>query len=139
MRSTAIPVKTGRRKRTVSDFKKLKILVTIVPRRKTEFFVDFLLGFEVNFQSVMLGQGTAKSETSHLLGLEDTDKSVLVSFIREDRAEDALRGLDEKFHTVKGGKGIAFTLPVSSVIGVATYGFLSNNKAVVSEDKNNGK
>ena len=139
MRSIANPVKTGKRKRTVSDFKKLKVLVTIIPRRKTEFFVDFLHGFEVNFQSVWLGQGTAKSEASHLLGLEDSDKSVLISFIREDRADDALRGLDEKFHSVRGGKGIAFTLPVSSVIGVATYGFLSNNKSVVSEDKSNGK
>ena len=139
MRSTTNPVKTGKRKRTVSDFKKLKILVTIVPRRKTEFFIDFLGGFEVNFQSVLLGQGTAKSEASHMLGLEDADKSVLLSLVREDRAEEALRGLDEKFHAVKGGKGIAFTIPVSSVIGVALYGFLSNNKAIVSEDKNNGK
>jgi hypothetical protein len=32
----------------------------------------------------------------------------------------------EKFRTVKGGKGIAYTVPISSTIGVAIYQFLSN-------------
>ncbi len=136
MRSTTNSTKPNKRKRSVSDFKKLKLLVSIVPRKKTEFFVDYLGGFEVNFQSVLLGEGTARSETLHLLGLEDAEKSVILSLVREDRAEEALAGLDEKFHTVKKGKGIAFTIPLSSVIEVMLYGFLSNNKAIVSEDKN---
>ena len=36
-------------------------------------------------------------------------------------------GAGEKFRTVKGGKGIAYTVPMTSVIGVAIYQFLSNN------------
>ena len=126
--------KTKRNKKT-SDVKKLKLLVTVVNRKKTEFFIDYLSGFEVNFQTSVLAQGTARSDTLHLLGLEDTDRSVIFSLIREDRAEDALRGLDEKFHSVRGGKGIAFTVPLSSVIGVAIYRFLSNNRALGAEEK----
>ncbi len=111
-----------------NGFKKLKILVTVVNRKKTELFMDLLTAFEVNFQTSVLAQGTAKSETLYMLGLEDSDKSVIFSVIREDRATDALHMLEEKFHTIKDGKGIAFTIPMSSVIGVAIYRFLSNHQ-----------
>ena len=39
-----------------------------------------------------------------------------------------LQMLEEKFQTIKHGKGIAFTIPMSSVIGVAIYRFLSNHR-----------
>jgi hypothetical protein len=115
--------------------KKLKLLITVVNRNKAEFFVDLLQGYEVNFQMRVLAKGTAKSETLHLLGLEDEEKCVIFSVIREDKADEILHVLQDKFTSVRGGKGIAFTTPLSSVIGVTTYGFLSNNKTVVKENK----
>lgn len=122
--------KTKKEKPASTDFKKLKLLITVVNRSKGEFYMDYLGGFEVNFQTSVLAQGTAHSETLHLLGLENSDKSVIFSIVREDKAEEILRGLDEKFQTVKKGKGIAFTIPLTSVIGVAIYRFLSNNRTV---------
>jgi hypothetical protein len=121
-----------------ADFKKLKLLITVVNRNKAEFFVDFLSGFEVNFQFATAGEGTAHSETLRLLGLENLDKTVIFSVIREDKAEEILHGLEDKFQRVRGGKGIAFTTPLSSVVGVAIYRFLSNNKIPVKEEKQNG-
>jgi phosphoglycolate phosphatase-like HAD superfamily hydrolase len=91
---------------------------------------DYISGFEVNFQTAVLGQGTARSDTLRLLGLEESDKSVIFSVIREEKTEEIMRSLDEKFHKIKNGKGIAFTIPLTSVIGVAIYRFLSNNKTV---------
>ncbi len=111
-----------------SGFKKLKILVTVVNRNKAEFYADFLTQFEVNLQTAVLAQGTAKSETLYMLGLEESDKGVIFSVIREDRADEAMQALEEKFHTLRNGKGIAFTIPMSSVIGVAIYTFLSNHR-----------
>lgn len=128
MRSTK-KTKTKTTKPVASDFRKLKLLVTVVNRNKTEFYMDFLSGFEVNFQTSVLAQGTAKSETLYMLGLEDSDKSVIFSVVREDRAVEAMHALEDKFHTLKNGKGIAFTIPLSSVIGVAIYQFLSNSNA----------
>jgi hypothetical protein len=110
-------------------FKKLKLLVTVVNRSKTEFFMDLLSGFEVNFQTAVLGQGTASSEARYVLGLEDADKSVIFSVLREDKATEAMHALEDKFQSIKNGKGIAFTIPMSSVIGVAIYRFLSNHRA----------
>ena len=43
--------------------------------------------------------------------------------------------LDEKFKTIKNGKGIAYTIPMTSVIGTLIFGFLSNNKMAVKDPK----
>lgn len=129
-KKTRKPRKNAQPKNGNADgFKKLKILVTVVNRSKTEFYMDLLTAYEANFQASVLAQGTARSETLYMLGLEDSDKSVIFSVICEDKAPEALQALDEKFHAIKNGKGIAFTIPMSSVIGVAIYRFLSNHRA----------
>ena len=114
-----------------SNFKKLKLLITVVNRNKTEFYLDYLQSLGANLQTAVLAQGTAKSDTLFMLGLENADKSVLFSVIAEDKLTDVLHGLEDKFHQIRGGKGIAFTVPMSSVIGVAIYRFLSDNRTPV--------
>ena len=111
---------------TQTALKKLKLLVTVVPRQKAEFYIEFLHAYEINFQTAFLAQGTAKSETLYMLGLEDSEKAVIVSVVREDKATEALHALEDRFNTIKNGKGIAYTIPLSSVVGVAIYRFLSN-------------
>ena len=106
---------------------KLKLLITVVNRSKTELFLDYISSFEVNMQTSMAASGTASTDMLRYLGLTDSDKAVIMSVIREDKEDAALRFLDEKFKKVKNGKGIAFTVPMTSVIGVAIYQFLSNN------------
>ena len=105
--------------------KKLKVLFTVVDRSKTEFYLDVLSQFEVNFQMVTGGLGTAQSELISMLGL-NVHKSVIVSVIREDLTQEIMNCLEEKFETIKNGKGIAFAVPFSSIIGVNNYQFLSN-------------
>ena len=107
--------------------KKLKLLFTVVDRNKGEFYLDVLSQYEVNFQTVISGTGTAKSEILDMLGLNN-NKAVVVSVIREDMTDTIMKMLDEKFRTIRNGKGIAFAVPLSSVIGVNIYRFLSNNQ-----------
>ena len=108
--------------------KKLKLLITVVNKNKAEFYMDYLQEFEINMQMSMRARGTADSDQLHYLGLEDSEKRVLFSLVREDMAPAALRGLEEKFETVRDGKGIAYTVPLSSVAGAAIYQFLTNNR-----------
>ncbi len=119
------PARAPRRKKDLAP-QKLTLLITVVNRAKTEFYIDYLQEFEVNMQLSFAAQGTAPSDVIGLLGLSDTDKSVILSVIREDMAAKALSALEEKFHKIKGGKGIAFTVPMTSTIGVAIYQFLAN-------------
>ena len=107
--------------------KKLKLLFTVVDRAKAEFYLDTLSQFEVNCQVSTNGLGTAHSEMLNLLGL-NPHKAVLISVVREDRVDEIMKCLENKFATIKNGKGIAFAVPLSSVIGVNNYQFLSNNR-----------
>ena len=116
---------------TVNDsgIKKLKLLFTIVDRPKGEFYLDVISQFDVNCQMVMGGLGTAASELVELLGLEP-HKAVILSVVREDRVEEIMNTLEDKFATIRNGKGIAFAMPLSSVIGVNMYRFLSDRREV---------
>lgn len=117
-------------KKGVSNVKKLKILVTVIDKSKTLFYVDLLEQYEVNFQMVISGKGTANSEMLSLLGISEQDKSVIISCVREDRVKEILETLNEKFNKVKNGKGIAYTIPMDSIIGVSMYQLLSNDKTL---------
>ncbi len=110
-----------------SAIKKLKLLFTIVDKPKGEFYMDVISQFDVNYQMVVGGLGTAHSELVELLGLEP-HKAVVISVIRDDLAEMVMQCLEDKFATIRGGKGIAFAVPLSSVIGVNAYRFLSDNR-----------
>ena len=110
-----------------SAIKKLKLLVTVVEKPKGEFYLDVISQFDVNCQLVMGGLGTATSEIMELLGLEP-HKAVILSVVREDRVDDLMNCLEDKFATIRNGKGISFAVPLSSVIGVNLYRFLSDNR-----------
>ncbi len=108
--------------------RKLKLLFTVVDRNKGEFFLDVLSQYEVNCQLVLGGLGTAQTELLGLLGLNN-HKAVLLSAVREDMMDTVMNALEEKRKNLKGGQGmVAFAVPLSSVIGVNLYQFLSNNR-----------
>ena len=109
-----------------SAIKKLKLLFTVVERNKSEFYLDVLSQFEVNLQMVMGGKGTATSDLLDVLGL-NPQKAVILSVVREDMVDEVMKCLEDKFTTIRKGKGISFAVPLSSVIGVNMYQFLSNN------------
>ena len=110
-----------------SAIKKLKLLFTVVDRSKGEFYLDVISQFNVNCQLVLAGSGTAVSELVELLGL-NVHKAVVVSVVREDLVDSIMNTLENKFSTIKNGKGIAYAVPLSSVIGVNMYQFLSDNR-----------
>ena len=116
---------------TVNDsaIKKLKLLFTVVDRQKGEFYLDVISQFDVNCQMMMGGLGTAASELVELLGLE-SHKAVILSVVREDLVDTVMNTLEDKFAAIRNGKGIAFAVPLSSVIGVNMYRFLSDRRDV---------
>ena len=114
---------------TVNDsaIKKLKLLFTVVDRRKGEFYLDVLGQFDVNFQLALGGLGTANSELLELLGLEP-HKVVILSVVREDLVDEIMNCLEDTFATGRNGRGICFAVPLASGIGVNLYQFLSDNR-----------
>ena len=103
------------------------MIFTVVDRPKAEFYLDVLSQFEVNFQMVVPGKGTANTELVDMLGL-NPQKAVIFSVVREDMVDPVMKCLTEKFETIRKGKGVAFAVPLSSVIGVSMYQFLSDHR-----------
>ena len=104
----------------------LVLIVTIVNRNKADFYMDFMQSFEINMQTAGGARGTEITDAGKYSGSAYTEKAVLIGVAREDRKKDVLEALQDKFDTVRGGGGIAYSVPLTSVIGVAIYGFLSN-------------
>lgn len=115
------------RKAKVSS-NRLKLLITIVSRSKADFYLDYIQSFGVNMQMVLFGHGTAPREIASAMGLADSERAILLSVIAENQLLPALEGLAEKFSTIAGGRGIAYTVPFSSLIGKSIFNFLSDNR-----------
>ena len=112
---------------------KLQLLITRVEKNKAEFYADLIQQFDVNFQFLQLAHGTAKADILDYLGLADTDKAVIFSVVREDKLDDIVYVLGLKFRTIKGGKGVAVSVPLTSMIGTSVYAFLCNAVSTVRE------
>ena len=102
---------------------KLKVLVTIIDRNKVDFYVSNLEGFGVNVQEIIYGSGTTPRKD--VLGIKVSEKAILLSIVREDKVKEILAAYEDKYFKTKNGKGIAFTVPMKSMIGVMLYQFLA--------------
>ena len=83
---------------------RLKLLVTIVGRNKAEFYLDLIQSFEVNLQVMVMAHGTADATMRSLLGLTDSDKTVIFSIVQENMGPNIMGLLDNKFKTIKNGR-----------------------------------
>mgnify|MGYP002870030963 CR=1 FL=1 len=114
---------------------RLVLLITVVQKGKGTFFTDFLQqAYGANMQIAIVGNGTAQQNLVEFLGLKDNKRSVIFSVVREDRVDEILVSLEDRFHTVNRGTGVAFTVPLTSVVGKLAYAFMSDERSMLKED-----
>lgn len=65
----------------------------------------------------LVGQGTASSEMMDILGLDGTEKGILVSFLPKCFSDDMLVKLRKALRIGSVNSGIAFTVPLTSANG----------------------
>ena len=111
---------------------KLELLLAIVRNDKAAFYSSLIQSHQANLQLTVPAKGTTHLILDYL-GLTEKPKSLVVSVVRADQAAGLIELLDQTFQKGKGYKGIAFTVPMTSVIGTLVYGFLSNDKRTVKE------
>ena len=112
---------------------KLELLMTVVHNDKAAYYSSLIQSHQANLQLSMPAKGTTHLILSYL-GLEEHPKTLIISVLRADEAGGLISLLDETFKKGKDYKGIAFTIPMTSVIGTLAYGFLSNDKRTVKEE-----
>ncbi len=112
---------------------KLELLMAVVHNDKSAYFASLIQSHQANIQLTVPAKGTTHLILDYL-GLTDRPKSLIISVIRSDQSKRLIELLDEVFKKGKGYKGVAFTVPLTSVIGTLVYGFLSNDKRTVKEE-----
>ena len=112
---------------------KLELLLAVVHNDKAAYYSSLIQSHQANLQLTLPAKGTTHLILDYL-GLTERPKSLIVSVIRADQADRLIGLLDDLFKKGKGYKGIAFTVPLTSVIGTLVYGFLSNDKRTVKEE-----
>lgn len=122
----SIDDKKNKGKKRLTSTKKLLLLITIVRKNKADYYLDLLSGMGANLQMTALGNGTTKSA---IFTDEIGTKAVIFSIIPEDSSVKIMKVLAEKFDELRDGKGVSWTIPLSSVMGVTFFNFLSNNKS----------
>ncbi|MGX8699140.1 MAG: hypothetical protein ACSW8F_04325 [bacterium] len=126
-----LPQKGGEAQPPEKSPVKLSLVVTIVEKSKQSFYTDLIQTFDANLQLTMIAKGTADASVLRMLGISDYDQRAILSIVRSDRVPELMEALEKRFRSIKGGKGVAFSVPFSSMIGKLAFGFLSNEERMV--------
>lgn len=112
---------------SASTTKKLLMFITIVNRGQGNYVLKLFESEGANAQFVQYGEGTAQKEIRDILGIEDNTKEIIVSLISEDKIESAKKELEAFFKISKRNRGIGFSIPMTSLIGMKLYQFLTDS------------
>lgn len=112
---------------------KLELLFAVVHNAKAAYYSSLIQSHKANLQLSMPAKGSS-SLLLNYIGITERPKSLILSVVQSGEADSLIAELDETFKKGKDYKGIAFTVPLSSVIGKLAYGFLANDRRTVKED-----
>ena len=107
------------------DLKRVVFYVIIVNYGQSENIIRLLKNNHSSAQFVQMGEGTATKQVRSILNIEDNSKEIIYSFLREEYVEDFKNELDAYFASSKRNAGIAFTVDLSTIVGVKIYKFLT--------------
>ena len=113
-------------RKSKKDIEGLEMVMTIVPKGKGEYFTKLYKKVESSCQASMFGMGTADSMMLGLFGLAEIEKDVIFSIIKKSYIEQLFSILDGELET--HCKGIAFSIPLTGVVGRSLYEFLISKR-----------
>lgn len=118
--------------------KKLKLFFVIVNDGQADSIISRLHELGCACSVVTNARGTAKQESYELLGFGNPKKQMIIALINEQSVDEVIGYLESRFRVSNAAKGIAFSLTISSVIGVSIYKFLTDTREN-KEMKKHGK
>ena len=117
----------------------LYMLVTITNRSLTKRFTAFYKELGLDLSLVTVGTGTASNEVLDYLGLDGSEKSVLLHFVTDEKWKEIKRQLRLKMNIDIPGIGIAFLLPISSVGGKKALNYMTAGQNFVKGEESSLK
>ena len=92
-------------------------MITITSRAKLPDFLTLYEKMKLPMTLVLLGYGTAKDEILNMLGLDRSEKAVLLKTVTGNTWKDVKWNLRKKLYIDVPDTGIAFIIPMSSIGG----------------------
>jgi len=106
----------------------LKLLFVIVNKYQGNYFLDAFKELGVSCAFLSYGKGTATDDLKHILGIGEDKKDVVICLVKSDEIDNYLKICKERFKVSRAAKGIAFAVPVDSMISVFAYRFITNTR-----------
>lgn len=106
---------------------RLSMFITIVNRGQGNYVTKIFESEGSNAQFIQYGEGTAQKEVMDILGIADKTKEIIISLIDNTKIENAKRELEAFFRVNKRNRGIGFSIPMTSLIGMKVYQFLADS------------
>ena len=100
----------------------MNLLMVICDRKKTKLIIKLLNEKDLKYHISFYGKGTADNEMLSYLGLAESEKEVVVSFIKKEETLKVMEEL-EKHPLIISHGAVAFTVPLDS-IGQNTLKFI---------------
>ena len=100
------------------DDKRVKMLVSIINKRDQEKLTETLNRYCTSLHFSGIGRGTARSHHRSYFGIDDVEKRVTFSLIPGYLEHVLLNAIGRELKLYLLGKGIAFTMPLSSISSI---------------------
>lgn len=109
---------------------RLYLMITVTSRvAGAKRFVDFYRSNDVPVIQTILGRGTASDDILSTLGLEATEKAVLFSVVTPETKALLMKELVHTMKITTPGRGIAMSVPMSSIGGKTAASYLLTGKS----------
>ena len=115
--------------------KDLFLLMTIVRRKDAPEYEEFYRGEGVEVVYTTPCNGTAHAKTLDLLGVERTEKSMLLSTVTADSLKTLKRRLTVDMKIDLPDRGVAMAVPLSGVGGSRTLEYFTSGQIVADNTK----
>ena len=112
--------------------KRAMLLVGIVNKEDEIKFTSAVNKSCTAFHASGIGHGTARSSYLSYFGINDIEKRAVFSIIPEALSKNVLKGVGQELKLYLLGRGIAFTMPLSTISGIVEAAVLEG----VEEEKN---
>lgn len=117
-------------------FEPIKLIVYIVNRNDGQLIEEICTRSGIYGHLMLRGRGTADNSTLTLLGLGETEKDIVFVTVARSRIDELMQKVSKKLELDKPGRGIAFSIPLSSVASqFNTYAAFAGKTDMPKDDK----
>lgn len=109
-----------------NEIKPLVAYFAIVNQGNANAIVEIFKKAGSSLQLIQMGRGTATKQIRDILGIEDNQKEIVISLIREEKMKEVTTELSAYFAASKRTKGVGFSVKLTGLMGITMYQFLAN-------------